>query len=203
MKISSSIKLLLRKNHLLALSALLLISLPAQAVENQFISEDKAHGLYHAGARYGEQSETLFVGRVQKSPQNDRVGTWVVDGSDILVSESTVIQGKPVVGSFVELEGSWLVLNKIFKAYDIRLLDQVDPFATGKFIGIIDKMPSFKWPYGSWIVDNRRINVPKGLTINEQGGKAKIGAKVVIKGSYVDGVFTASEFKINPPESLR
>ena len=53
------------------------------------------------------------------------------------------------------------------------------------------------------MVDGRKVNVKKGVEINERNGKAKIGAGVTIKGSYVDGVFTASEFAIRAANSLR
>ena len=186
-----------QKKHLFTLATLFLLTtspLPIQAAGGGDMTEDKAHGLYQAGAIYGERSEVLFHGVIQKAPQEGQIGTWIVDGSKVLVSKSTVIKGEPAVDSFVELEGKWVVRNNIFKAYDLRVLNQADPLATGEFIGTIEEMPSATWPYGIWTVDNRKINVKKGLAINENNGKAKAGAEVAIKGSYVDGVFTASEF---------
>jgi hypothetical protein len=207
MKIFSfSIKQLLSKKHLLALTTLLLLpsSLPAQPTGGlPAITEDKAHVLYQAGARYGERYETLFIGKVQKLPQNGQPGSWVVDGSDVLVSESTSIKGQATVGSLVELEGRWRVRNSIFTAYTLRVLHQDDPLASGNFTGTVSQMPTTGWPAGIWIVDGRKIRVNKGFEINEQSSKAKIGATVTGTGSYVDGVFTASAFNVNPPEPLR
>ncbi len=202
---SFSIRLLLNKISLLALASLLLLplSLPAQPTGYQPINEDKAHVIYQAGALYGEQHETFFVGKVLKSPQNGQVGTWVVDGSDVLVSETTAIQGEPAIDSLVELEGIWMVRNNMFKAYDFRVLNQADPLASGSFTGTVDQMPTAGWPAGIWIIDGRKIKVNKGFEINEQNAKAKIGAKVTGTGRYIDGVFTASAFNVNPPENLR
>ncbi|MCI5137277.1 MAG: hypothetical protein D3922_02410 [Candidatus Electrothrix sp. AR1] len=195
-----SIQLFHRKQYLFALSFLFLLvisPLPIQAAEDQKMGEDKAHGLYQAGSLYGERSEIMFLGVVQKVPQENHIGTWVVDGSDVLVSEATVITGKPAAGSLVELEGSWLVKNNIFKAYDVRVLNETDPLLSGELIGTVEEMPAVDWPHGIWMVEGRKINVKKGLELKEHKGKAKIGAEVVIKGRYVDGVFTASEFEVN------
>ncbi|MCW5202650.1 MAG: DUF5666 domain-containing protein [Candidatus Electrothrix communis] len=184
--------------ELFSLAALLLAttSLTVQAAGTQAITEEKAHSLYQAGALYGERNEILFRGVVQKAPLEGPIGTWTVDGSDVLVSEATVVKGEPVVGSYVELDGSWLVRNKIFKAYDFQVQNETDPLLTGQLVSTVDQMPTSNWPYGIWIVDGRKVNVKKGVEVNEKNGKAKTGAGVAIKGSYVDGVFTASELVI-------
>jgi hypothetical protein len=95
------------------------------------------------------------------------------------------------------------VRNSIFTAYTLRVLHQDDPLASGNFTGTVSQMPTTGWPAGIWIVDGRKIRVNKGFEINEQSSKAKIGATVTGTGSYVDGVFTASAFNVNPPEPLR
>ena len=197
--LSLSSRLFRSKQYLFALSFLLLpalFPLSIQATEDPKMGEDKMHGLYQAGSLYGERSEVMFLGVVQKIPQENHHGTWVVDGSDVLVSESTAIIGKPAVGSFVELEGSWLVRNKIFKAYDVRVLNETDPLLSGELIGTVEEVPTADGPHGIWMVEGRKINVKKGLELKEQKGKAQKGAKVAIKGSYIDGVFTASEFEV-------
>ena len=188
---------------LFSLAALLLAttSLTVQATGNQAVSEDLGHGLYQAGAIYGERNEILFRGVIQKAPLEGQIGTWVVDGSNVLVSESTVVKGEPAVGSYVELDGSWLVGNKILKAYDLRVQNEADPLLTGQLIGTVDQIPTSNWPYGIWMVDGRKVNVKKGVEVNEKNGKAKIGAGVAIKGGYVDGVFTASELAIKATPS--
>ncbi|MCI5125438.1 MAG: hypothetical protein D3925_13430 [Candidatus Electrothrix sp. AR5] len=194
--LSLSIRPFHRKHYLFALSCLLLpvISpLPLQAAGPQEMREDKAHGLYQAGSLYGERSEIMFLGVVQKIPQENHIGTWVVDGSDVLVSKSTAIIGKPTVGSFLELEGRWLSKNNIFKAYDIRVINETDPLLSGELTGTVEAMPAVDWPHGIWTVEGRKINVKKGLELK---GKAKVGAEVAIKGRYVDGVFTASELEV-------
>ena len=192
---SLSIKLFHRKHCLLVLPFLFLpvLSLPLQTAEAQGTGEDTAHELYQAGSLYGEQNEFTFLGVVQKTPEKGQIGTWVVDGSEVLVSESTAVTGKPGIGSFVELEGIWQGSKNTFKAYDLRVVNGTDPLSTGEFTGTVEEMPTLNWPYGIWIVEGRKINVKKGLELQ---GKAKAGAKVAVKGSYVDGVFTASEFEV-------
>lgn len=74
---SLSIELFHRKKHLFALPMLfllLLFPLSVQAAGNQTMSEDKAHGLYQAGALFSEQNEILFLGVVQKLPRKVRSG---------------------------------------------------------------------------------------------------------------------------------
>lgn len=187
-----------KNKQLLTLFSLFLFLFPLsiQAALAQGPSEDQEHTLYQAGSLYGERNEIRFFGVVQKIPQEGQIGTWVVDGSNVLVSETTAITGEPTVGSFVELDGSWLVRNNTFKAYDLKVLNQVDPLSTGELTGTVEDMPTVNWPYGIWIIESRKVNVQKGLELNEQKGKAKIGATVAIKGRYIDGVFTASEFEI-------
>jgi hypothetical protein len=198
--LSLSIPLFHRKQYLSVLSFLFLLvlsPLSIQAAEVQEMGgEDKAHALYQAGSVHGERSEIMFLGVVQKIPQGNHLGTWVVDGCEVLVSETTAIIGKPTVGSFVELEGSWVVRNNIFKVYVFRVLNEADPLLTGELIGTVEAMPAINWPYGIWLVEGRKINVKKGLKFSEHKGTVKIGAEIAIKGSYIDGVFTASDFKV-------
>ncbi len=54
------------------------------------------------------KSESKFYGTVQKIPP-ERLGTWVVNGREILVTKETRIKeeyGTAVAGSYVEVEGN-------------------------------------------------------------------------------------------------
>jgi hypothetical protein len=58
--------------------------------------------------RGAEKSESKFYGTVQKIPP-ERVGTWVVNGREILVTKETRIReeyGTVAEGAYVEVEGN-------------------------------------------------------------------------------------------------
>jgi len=69
----------------------------------------------------GERHEGKIYGMVEKLPK-DVIGTWVVDGKEILVTKDTFVKeeyGKAVVGAYVEIEGSYI--GKTFTARKIEI----------------------------------------------------------------------------------
>jgi hypothetical protein len=72
----------------------------------------------HRGAG---KSESKFYGTVQKIPA-DRLGTWVVNSREILVTKETRIKeeyGSAAEGAYVEVEGN--NTGKAFTAYKIEV----------------------------------------------------------------------------------
>lgn len=67
------------------------------------------------------ENESKISGKVEKLPQ-DLIGTWVVEGKEIVVTKDTVIKedhGKPAVGVYVEVEGYYT--EKTFTARKIEI----------------------------------------------------------------------------------
>ncbi len=180
----------------LAVSAMMLL-LPftsAQAAAQKELSEDKRHMMY-PGDFSDERNEVFFRGVVEKLSADGLTGTWVVDGSEVIVSESTDIKGTPEVGSSIQIEGKWLAGNK-FQAYHMQIQEGSDPSLSGKITGTVDGMPPLNWPYGIWKVEGRKVKVTKQTAIKGEQSKAGVGTEITAKGSRIDGVFTASEFEI-------
>lgn len=68
-----------------------------------------------------ERYESKIYGTVIKIPEGS-LGTWVVDGKEVLVTKDTFIKeeyGKAVVGAYVEVKGNYD--GKTFKAYKIEV----------------------------------------------------------------------------------
>jgi hypothetical protein len=68
-----------------------------------------------------ERYESKIYGTVEKLPKGF-VGTWVVNGKEVLVTKDTFIEeehGKAAVGAYVEVKGSYD--GKTFHAYKIEI----------------------------------------------------------------------------------
>ena len=74
------------------------------------------------------------------------------------------------------------------KGYEHHEKDEV------KFYGTIEKIPEGK--VGTWIVRGKEILVEKNTKIEEEHGKAKVGAYVEVEGSYLGETFIAHEIEI-------
>ena len=68
--------------------------------------------------------------------------------------------------------------------------------ANEKVNGIIKEMPGIGWPYGVWYLEDKRVKITEETVFKGDQAKATFGAKVVAKGSKVDGVFVVSEIEI-------
>lgn len=77
----------------------------------------------HGGKEYKhhERYESKIYGTVKKIPEGG-LGTWVVNGKEVLVTKDTFIKeerGKATVGAYVEVKGSYD--GKTFTAYKIEV----------------------------------------------------------------------------------
>jgi hypothetical protein len=124
-------------------------------------------------------------------PRKGYTGTWVVDGSEVIVSDTADIEGQPEIGSSVELEGEWR--GDTFKAYSIHIQKQPDPGLNGLICGTVEKIPRTDRPYGIWRVNGRKMKIDRYTEINDE---IRLGAEVEARGRRVDGVFTVSELKL-------
>lgn len=77
-----------------------------------FASEDEGHHEWHKDEVYGI---------VDKIPDG-RLGTWIINGKEVLVTEGTIINeehGKAKVGAYVEVKG--MCNGKILNAFKIEI----------------------------------------------------------------------------------
>jgi hypothetical protein len=107
---------LLRTTVVAAVSAALCLSFAAEAALGD------EHKVRHAGEQgSGGNYESNIYGTVEKTPQ-DEIGTWIVNGRDIIVTRDTRIKekhGKAEPGAYVKVEGN--VTGKTFTAYEIEV----------------------------------------------------------------------------------
>ena len=71
---------------------------------------------------HSEQHESKIYGTVEKLPQ-EVPGAWIVDGNEILVTKDTFIKedhGRPAVGAYVEVEGSYSGSTFIARKIEIK-----------------------------------------------------------------------------------
>lgn len=81
---------------------------------------------------------------------------------------------------------------------------QVSAQPNGKDIhGIVKETPGVGWPHGIWIVDDKRVKFTEQTVIKGDKSKAHFGAKIIARGSSIDGVFTAHEIEVITDESPR
>jgi hypothetical protein len=73
-------------------------------------------------SEHGEGHESKIYGTVEKLPQ-EVPGAWIVDGKEILVTKDTFIKedhGRPAVGAYVEIEGSYSGTTFIARKIEIK-----------------------------------------------------------------------------------
>ncbi len=78
-------------------------------------------GGHEGHSRGGDAYETKLYGTVERLPQ-DRIGTWIVEGREIVVTADTRIKekhGKAEAGAYVEVEGN--STGKTFTAFEIEV----------------------------------------------------------------------------------
>jgi hypothetical protein len=71
---------------------------------------------------HSEQHESKIYGTVEKLSQ-EVPGAWIVDGKEILVTKDTFIKedhGRPAVGAYVEVEGSYSGSTFIARKIEIK-----------------------------------------------------------------------------------
>lgn len=112
----ATIEHLFRKTAAVAVAAMLSLSFApgsARAGDHEGRREDDA--------RQSGSYESKIYGTVEKLPQ-DRIGTWIVNGREIVVTRDTRIKekhGPAEAGAYVEAEGN--TTGRTFIAYEIEV----------------------------------------------------------------------------------
>lgn len=153
-------------------------------------------------------SYTRFYGTIETLPNGGSlVGTWAVSGKQVSVSSRTRISrehGSPVVGAYVQVEGS-LRTDGGVDAISIQVERDKDAPAGSigfiNFYGSIVTLPTAvdgKFP-GEWTIGdaNRKVKVDSLTKIDTSRGVIKVGAFVEVKGYlFPDGKVNALSISV-------
>jgi hypothetical protein len=147
------------------------------------------------------ESEVEFEGPIQALPEdNSFVGTWVVDGISVTVTETTQLRGvTPTVGLNAEVEGE-LQEDESVLASTIKV--EAPERETIEFEGTVvvtDAIP------GEWVIETEyptgteeiSVTVTLSTCINESKGRLEAGAWVEVKAAeQPDGTLEAIHIKV-------
>ena len=143
-----------------------------------------------------------FRGTVESLPVGGLIGTWVVSGQRVNVTESTRIDqehGRAQVGSLVEVHGVQQSGQGIVTANEIEVKSSPDdPARFMEFRGTITALPP-SGLLGDWQVDGRTVHVNERTRVDQEHGRAAVGALVEVKGwAQADGSVLADSIEVKP-----
>ena len=123
--------------------------------------------------------------------QTDNV--WIISGHQVLITSTTTIDesdGPAVVGAYVKVEGYWDETETYVIAVEIEVKDAREVRIT--FEGVIETQSDTLW-----VVAGREVLVTTDTEIDEEHGRAVVGARVEVKGIMrVDGRIEARRIKV-------
>lgn len=138
-------------------------------------------------------------GTIEKLPSAGLIGTWLVKGKKINVTEETNINeraGKIGVGVYIEVEGN--TKGDAIDAFEIEV--------EGEMVlhGKIEKLPQ-GGIIGTWIVNGKKVNITADTHIDkEELPDIKVGVVVDIEGEVKGDVIEAFEIEVPElPASIR
>ena len=161
-----------------------------------------------------------FYGTVERIPETGWEGIWIINGREVLVTNSTKIEeehGRVAAGTYVEVEGNYS--GKTFTAYEIevkgkRRYREYSPSEektyksksrdysphrekayNSKFAGTVESMPEAGYE-GPWIIDGRKVEVNNKTLIDETDGRVSVGAYTKVRGIRTGDTITAYEIEI-------
>ncbi|MEW6067629.1 MAG: DUF5666 domain-containing protein [Nitrospirota bacterium] len=86
------------------------------------------------------------------------------------------------------------VLDGVVIANEDEEVETYDNYPA-KFYGVVENMPNGGGE-GLWTVNNREILVTTQTKIEEEYGKAGVGAYIEVEGNYIDKTFTAYKIEV-------
>jgi hypothetical protein len=143
-----------------------------------------------------------FRGTIESLPDGGLIGLWSVSGQRVNVSESTRIDqehGRAKVGSLVEVHGVVRNGESIVNATEIEVKSSPDDQARYvEFRGTITALPA-SGLLGDWQVDGRTVHVNERTRVDQEHGRAAVGALVEVKGwAQEDGSVLADSIEVKP-----
>jgi hypothetical protein len=120
---------------------------------------------------------------IEALPDGGLIGTWVVGGRRVHVGEATLINqeaGPARVGSLVEVHGV-VRDDATIVATEIEVKVRDDEAERVEFRGVIESLPSGGLT-GVWLVSGQRVHVSESTRINQEQGRAVVGAFVEVHG---------------------
>ncbi len=146
---------------------------------------------------------TLFVnfrGVIEMLPNlTDFIGDWKVSGRTVKVTAQTRInqeRGKPAVGVTVEVNGT-LNTDGTVNAQKIEVREAPNPPGFIRFAGRITMLPNTPDLVGDWKVGDKVVHVVAATKLNQEKGKASVGALVEVEGTLrQDGSVDATKIEV-------
>jgi hypothetical protein len=124
-----------------------------------------------------------FLGVITSFPPAPYLGTWVVAGVRVNVTDGRALPGTPpVMGYYAQIKG-WLQPNRQVLAENISILNPTDLTQAFEFEGIVEERPITK--EGVWVIAGVRGMVTSSTVIPVD--PTAVGATVVAKGRRLPG----------------
>ncbi len=148
-----------------------------------------------------------FMGVVEALPTTaNKVGEWTVSKRKVVVSDKTKIneeKKKAAVGAHVQVTGN-LRSDGVIEAIEIEV--KADPVVptffsfTGKIVTLpVTTATNADNKIGDWKVGERTVHVTDKTRINQERGRAVVGATVEVKGTLrADGSVDATVIEVKP-----
>lgn len=146
----------------------------------------------------GHDGDVEFRGIVTALPSGALVGDWQVNGMTVKVTATTTINqdhGQAAVGALVEVQGTRNA-DRTVTATKIEVLGIPSIGERNEIVGIIMALPQDTL-IGDWKVNMMTVHVTDATTIDQEDGKAVVGALVKVKGErQSDGSLKATEIEV-------
>ncbi|CAK8725143.1 DUF5666 domain-containing protein [Candidatus Electrothrix laxa] len=95
-----------------------------------------------------------------------------------------------------EYRGIFLAVSVMILLLSLTSAQTAAANPSNKITGIVKETPGLSWPLGTWMVDDRQVAITDQTTFKGDQAKAIFGAKIVVKGNRINGVFIADEVEI-------
>ncbi|MCC7354255.1 MAG: hypothetical protein IT330_10900 [Anaerolineae bacterium] len=142
-----------------------------------------------------------FEGIIQSMPAGGKVGTWVISGRSVEVTERTWVDehdGPAIVGAQVKViaveqaDGTLWALR-----IEVEDDDDGDNDHFVRFRGLVEQLPNDPNLIGLWVVGAQRVMVTARTEIEDEHGSIALGVEVEVRGIQgAEGPVVAREIKV-------
>jgi len=150
------------------------------------------------GIPAGEKS---FRGAIESLPGTGFAGDWKVSGKTVHVTAATSIDaehGTPVVGAFVEVQGTSRSDGSIDATkIEVKFAQPAGTPAPTEFRGAVESLPATAGFVGDAVVSGRTVHITTTTRIEQEDGALAVGAMVEVKGTArTDGSLDATRIEV-------